>query len=259
MSRKALGGSLFSFNLWALLIVAPPASGGAKGEKPGRIVLEQAGYIVPTQQVTISPRVPGTVVKLPIQEGQVVRAGDVLAQLDPSAYEIALRQAQARLALAKARYEKSKAAPQKDDLLVARAEVEVAQAEVERCRWRLDATVIRAPITGTILSKKVEEGNLVHPRGFNVSAAICEMADLSRLEVEVAVGERDIKKVTSGQACLVHVDANPKVIYQAQVVRLMPVADRAKGTVSVRVRLALKREDLLRPESRAVVQFLASP
>ena len=56
---------------------------------------------------------------------------------------------------------------------------------------------IRAPSDGTILSKKTEVGNLVNPAAFNVAAGICEMADLTELEVDVSVPERDLERVAS--------------------------------------------------------------
>jgi RND family efflux transporter MFP subunit len=256
MFRQSLRGLVPWLGFLALL--SPPALCMVRGEAPGRVVLEVAGYIVPAQQVTVSPQVPGVVVKLPIAEGRAVKAGDVLAELGRDEYAFALRRAEANLALARARQAKAKAGGSKEDLAVAQAEVGVARADVERCKWRLDATVIRSPINGVILSKKTEQGNLVNPLGFNVSASICDIADLSQLEVDVALPERDVRKVSGGQACLVRVDANPDAVHKGQVARLMPVADRAKGTVSVRVRLLdLNRDAPLRPESRAIVQFLA--
>jgi RND family efflux transporter MFP subunit len=241
-----------------LALLSPPALLSVCGEAPGRVVLEVAGYIVPAQQVTVSPQVPGVVVRLPIAEGRAVKVGDVLAELGRGEYTFALRRAEAHLALALARLAKARAGGNKEDLAVAQAEVEVARADAERCKWRLDATVIRSPINGVILSKKTEEGNLVNPLGFNVSASICDIADLSQLEVDVAIPEGEISKVSAGQVCLVRVDAKPDAVFKGRVDRLMPVADRAKGTVSVRVRLLdLKGNAPLRPESRARVQFLA--
>jgi RND family efflux transporter MFP subunit len=245
--------------LGSLALLGAPALFTVHGAAPGRVVLEVAGYIVPARQVTVSPQVPGVVVKLPIVEGRAVKAGDVLAELAREEYLFALRRAEARLALALARHAKAKAGGNKEDVAVAQAEVELARADVDRCRWRLDATVIRSPISGVILTKKTEEGNLVNPLGFNVSASICDIADLSQVEVDVAIPERDIGKVKAGQDCLVRADANPDKVYKGRVDRLLPVADRAKGTVSVRVQLLdLKRDAPLRPESRAVVQFLAA-
>ncbi|MCI0458866.1 MAG: efflux RND transporter periplasmic adaptor subunit [Gemmataceae bacterium] len=249
--------------LTASLVTPFRAAGG--GEKEPKTVLSLAGYIIPARVVQVSPKVAGQITQLNVVEGQLVKAGDILAQLEPAEYETDLRRAQAGLALAKAKYEQSKADYErkksgsgKPALEIAQAQVAQAQADLEKCKWRLDNCIVRAPSNGTILRKSAEKGNLVNPLAFNVSGTICELADLRDLEVEVAVPERDVSKVRLGQLCLIRVDAIPGVEYKGQVSRLMPVADRAKGTVGVRVRLEVPAAgESLRPESRAVVHFLA--
>ena len=60
---------------------------------------------------------------------------------------------------------------------------------------------IRAPISGTILKKNAEEGNIVNPIAFNGSFSLCDMADLSDLEVDLSIQERDIARIFPGQKC----------------------------------------------------------
>ena len=74
----------------------------------------------------------------------------------------------------------------------ARAEVRQAEADVAKAKWRLDNCTIRAPISGTILKKNAEEGNIVNTIAFNGSYSLCEMADLSDLEVNLSIQERDV-------------------------------------------------------------------
>src|SRR5262249_541017 len=117
-----------------------------------------------------------------------------------------------------------------------------------------------APVTGTILTKKAEEGNIVNPVAFNVAASLCDMADLSDLEVDLNIQERDIANVFKGQQCVIRPEAFPGRAYKGQVSRLMPIADRAKGAVPVRVKVAVPREEegmYLKPEMSVVVSFLA--
>src|SRR5262249_11367225 len=154
---------------------------------PGREkgVCQAAGYIVPLSQVTVSPKVSGEVVELNLEEGKVVKKGDILARLEATEYKSDLDAAKARLDLASARLDKIKGNANEKDLAIARAEVALAKAELEKAQWRLDATIIRAPVSGTILTKKAEVGNVVNPAAFNITASICEMADLRKLEVEV--------------------------------------------------------------------------
>ncbi len=140
----------------------------------------------------------------------------------------------------------------------ARAEVQQAEADVVKAQWRLDNCTIRAPITGTILKKNAEEGNIVNSIAFNGSYSICEMADLSDLEVDLTIQERDVSHVFKGQKCKVWAEAYPDRIYQGVVSRLMPIADRAKGAIPVRVKLTIPAEEegvYLKPEMGAHVSF----
>jgi multidrug resistance efflux pump len=112
-----------------------------------------------------------------------------------------------------------------------------AEADLVTAQWRLDNCTVEAPIAGTILTKKAEEGNIVNPSAFNISASLCEMADLYNVEVDLAIAERDISKVFKGQKCIVRAEAFLGRPYLGIVSRLMPQADRAKGAIPVRVRV----------------------
>ena len=125
----------------------------------------------------------------------------------------------------------------------AEAEVRQAEADVAKARWRLDNCQIRAPISGTILKKNAEEGNLVNPIAMNGSFSLCDLADLSDLEVELTIEERDISKVAVGQKCKVRTEAYPERIYEGVVSRLMPIADRNKAAIPVRVKVAVPQEE----------------
>ena len=141
----------------------------------------------------------------------------------------------------------------------ARAQVRQAQAELAKAQWRLGNCVIRAPISGTILKKNAEEGNIVNPIAFNGSFSLCDMADLSDLEVDLTIQERDISKVFKGQKCKVRAEAFPDRVYDGYVSRLMPIADRAKGAIPVRVKVTVPAEEegvYLKPEMGALVSFL---
>jgi multidrug resistance efflux pump len=294
------------------------------------LALESKGYIIPTHQILVSPKVSGIVVELNIEEGQRVKQGDVLARIEDTDYQTdddraqaTLKLAQERLAeleagsrpeeISQARAELAEATvqvekfaadlqratdlyrrrvirdeefqeiqskhdaqkrrverldfalklldegPRQERIRAAQAEVNQAEADVAKTKWRLDNCTIRAPISGTILSKDAEEGNLVNPIAFSGSRSLCEMADLSSLEVDLSIVERDISKVFEGQKCVVKAEAYPEREYHGVVSRLMPIADRAKGAVSVRVLLSVPADEegvYLKPEMSARVSFL---
>lgn len=145
---------------------------------------------------------------------------------------------------------------------VAQAELKEAEAELARAKWRLGKCKIEAPIEGTILKKNTEEGNIVNAVAFNGSYSICEMADLTNLEVDMNIQERDVSKVFKGQKCEVRAEAYPNRVYQGVVSRLMPIADRAKGAIPVRVKVTVPTEEqgqFLKPDMGAIVAFRNDP
>jgi HlyD family secretion protein len=146
----------------------------------------------------------------------------------------------------------------KEKIDAARADVQTAQSNVAKSKWKLDNCKIRSPLTGTILKKNAEEGNLVNAIAFSGSVSLCELADLSDLEVDLTVQERDISRVFKGQKCKVRAEAYPDRVYEGVVSRLMPIADRSKGAIPVRVKLSVPRAEegvYLKPEMGAIVTF----
>jgi multidrug resistance efflux pump len=165
-------------------------------------------------------------------------------------------------------YELIKKGPRNEKQKAALADWEAAQADVDRAEWRLKNCVIRAPISGHVLTKKAEKGNVVNPLAFSISASLCEMADLGDLEIDLSVQERDIARVEQGQSCIVMPEAfqnhepfrrrHPRG-YEGHVIRLMPIADRSKGAINVRVKVDQIPPDeigkVLKPEMSVLVSF----
>jgi multidrug resistance efflux pump len=229
------------------------------------VALESKGYLIPVTQVQLSPRVSGEITELHFEEGTRVQKGALLARIDPTPYDLDYKRAQALVAAARSRLEDLRAAdpgqdkkgPRNHRLDVLRSELAAAEAECAKAKWLLDGTEIRAPFNGTILTKMAEKGNTVSPTSFNLKSSLCDMADLSKMEVDLAVQERDLPKIFKGQKCKVLIEAIPGVTYKGQVSRILPRADRARGAIPVRVRLELPKDDgSLRPEMGAIVSFL---
>jgi multidrug resistance efflux pump len=161
--------------------------------------------------------------------------------------------------------------PRDAQIAAARAELKQADADLVKAKWRRENVEVRAPIKGIILSKKTEEGNIVNPSAFSngLSASLCEMADLHDLEVDLSIAERDIAKLYQFQDCRVRAEAFPNRIYPGEVSRIMPMGDRSKSSVTVRVKVGFPAVDVkgkalpkdgqgeyLRPEMGAIVTFL---
>lgn len=149
--------------------------------------------------------------------------------------------------------------PRDERISAARGEVGQAEADLAKAAWRLSNCKIVAPISGTILKRNAEQGNLVNPVALNGSFSVCDIADLSDLEVSLDVPERDIAKVHVGQRCKVRPDAFKNRVYEGTVSRLMPIANRAKSSITVRVKLTVPSEEegvYLKPDMSALVSFL---
>ena len=147
------------------------------------------------------------------------------------------------------------------DRATASADVDAAEARKKQSKWRLDNCTIVAPIAGTVLAKKAEQWNLVNPMAFGAtSGSVCDMANLADLEVELEIPERDISKLKVNQPCRIKADAYPGRAYEGRLDRIMPIANRSKSIVTVRVKVTLPSEEaatpFLKPEMGAVVSFL---
>ena len=96
----------------------------------------------------------------------------------------------------------------------------------------------------------------------NGSFSLCDLANISDLEVELTIQERDISKVSVGQRCKVRTEAYPDRVYQGVVSRLMPVADRSKAAIPVRVKVDVPKAEegvYLKPDMIAIVSILNAP
>jgi HlyD family secretion protein len=153
--------------------------------------------------------------------------------------------------------------------LLARAQVTQAQGVLEEAQKNLKNCTITAPTTGIVLTKKAELGGYVNPLAFGAAGYLCEMADLRDLEVELDIQERDISRVKTGQRCRIMPEAGQRDEsflkthpqgYAGVVSRRMPVANRAKGAVTVRVKVEIPPEErsgeYLLPDMGALVSFL---
>lgn len=156
----------------------------------------------------------------------------------------------------------SKIGPRQEEIASARGSVEQAQGPLAYAESQLDATQIRAPVTGTILERTAEKGELVTaqfasgadtggPRG-----SVVTLADLTDLQVELDISQNDFAKLSPTQKAVLSTDAYPDREYKGQINEIAPMANRQKATVQVKVKV-LNPDDYLRPEENANVRFLA--
>lgn len=147
--------------------------------------------------------------------------------------------------------------PRKEEIDQVRGQIEQARGALAYAQNQLDNTVIKAPVTGTILDRNVEKGEFI-TTGFvgdkGAKGYIVTMADLNDLQVELDINQNDFPKLGPQQKGIVTTDAYPDRKYQGTIEQVSPEADRAKATVQVKVRV-LNPDDYLRPDMNATVNF----
>lgn len=147
--------------------------------------------------------------------------------------------------------------PRREESAQVRGQIDQARGAVAYAQDALDNTIIKAPVTGTILDRNVEKGEFV-TTGFvgdkGAKGYLVTMADLNDLEVELDISQNDFPKLGPQQKGTVTTDAYPDRKYQGQVKEVSPEADRAKATIQVKVKI-LNPDDYLRPDMNATVSF----
>jgi RND family efflux transporter MFP subunit len=274
----------------ALALAATPAEVGPQSSAVSAI-LDASGYVVARRQATVSAKITGKVIEVMIEEGQRVEAGQIVARLDDANARAETRHAEAlleqqRAALAAANIALQNAEPgymrQREQFLggfiseqaldneksvydsaraavdVAERGVEVAEANVAVAQRGLDDTVVRAPFAGIVTVKAAQQGEVVSPMsaGEFTRTGICTIVDMDSLEVEVDVSENFINRVQTGAQVVITSNAYPEDQLDGHVIAIIPTADRAKATVTVRVGFD-QRDTRILPEMGARVTFLA--
>jgi HlyD family secretion protein len=155
----------------------------------------------------------------------------------------------------------SKLGPRAEEIARAKGQLLQAQGAEAYSKSLLDATLIRAPVTGTILERTAEKGELVTAQFASGAAGgpqgeVVALADLNDLQVELDIAQDDFSKLSPHQKGLVTTDAFPDRKYDGQIAEISPEADRQKATVQIKVQI-LNPDSYLRPDMNATVKFLA--
>ena len=277
-----LAGAAYALYLRALgrpLAVETVVVTSRQVSQPG-ILLTGSGYVVTRHKyITVGTKILGQIVEEPIEEGQRVKKGDVLARIDDRDYQAQLRQAIADrdLAAANVRLMLAKAARQrelfaggiisKDEFdtsengaAVAQAALRRDEAAIDYAKFQVSQCLIVSPLDGVVLQKYRELGDTINYGG-QVQAGggatdIAQLADTADMRAEVDVNESDIGKVSRGMPASVVPDAYPNARFEATLVKIYPEADRQKATVKVEVQIRQPNLAMIKPEMSVKANFL---
>ena len=254
-------------------------------------VLDATGYVTARRQATVSAKITGKVSEVFIEEGQRVEAGEILARLEPTDADAQRSLSNAQLAAARSQVAQIEAQlklaestlKRNQDLaarkLVATSQLDQAQAERDALAAQLgstrrnvevasealklsdigvDNTVVRAPFAGVITVKAAQPGEIVSPMsagGGFTRTGIGTVVDMDSLEVQVDVNEAFIGRVKPKQTVEAVLNAYPDWKIPAEVIAIVPTADRSKATVKVRIGFREKDPRIV-PEMGVRVSFL---
>lgn len=201
------------------------------------IRVEVTGQVATVSQATLSSRIQGTIDKLLVREGTMVRKGQVLIELDQRDVQAELSRATAELDNASANLARMKKLFQDD--AVSKQEMEnatrafkVAEANRKAVLAQLSYTVVKAPFDGVITEKKVEAGELASP-----GQPLLRMEDQRQLRLEATVAEGDLKAVARGDKIPVVIDALGAEPLTGVVSQILPAGDPQTHTFTVKVDL----------------------
>jgi HlyD family secretion protein len=156
-------------------------------------------------------------------------------------------------------YELTKIGPRREQIDAVRGQIVQARGAVAFYETQLANTLIKAPVTGTILERVVEKGEFVTTSFVGERGAkgyVVSLADLRDLEVELDINQNDFAKLSPRQRGIVTTDAYPDRKYEGVIDEISPEANRQKATVQVKVKVA-NPDDYLRPEMNASVAFIS--
>ncbi|GAC1471944.1 MAG: efflux RND transporter periplasmic adaptor subunit [Isosphaeraceae bacterium] len=254
-------------------------------------LLSAKGYLKSRFQAMIGAKIPGRVEKMYVAEGSKVKKGDVLAVLEHNemkaylaARKAMILQTEAQLLEAKidqkekereairARRLQSKRMLSQEDMEKAEAlqgmsvakvkaleaGLQLQTANVSETEENIRYMSIFAPFDGTVVEKQGEEGEVITPSAMSSSigrSAVVTLASLGKMEVETDISETLLSRVALGQPAEVSVSAVPNKHYQGRLRQIIPMGDRTRGTVKVKVEI-LDPDASLFPELVATVHFL---
>ncbi len=245
-------------------------------------IVSASGRIEAKRQVNVSANTMGKITRLAVEEGDRVKKGALLVQVDPTQFRASVASLEAALRGAEAQLEREIAnrkkreldlqrlqdlhvrnlVPQEDlddartDLSVAVAQEVAAREEIQRyranlanARYDLDRVTIHAELSGIVTRLNVEEGeNVVTGTMNNPGTVLMTIADLSEIEAEIDVDETDVVDVKLGQKAAITIDAYPDRTFSGVVSRIgnSAITDSSGGggpqAVNFRVEVTLTEE-----------------
>jgi len=231
--------------------------------------LVYTGVIEARKKIVINPDIGGKISSIPVEEGDRVRQGQVLAELDTRAIRLQVEQAEAQRAVAEAsfrdarnnlerwerlRKESAVSEQQYEQIKLAhdaaQSQLRQASATVNLAKFNLDVSIMEAPFDGIIAAKNAEVGDVVNPLmgGFGAASGVLTLMDFSTVKISVEVSQTDVVRIAKGQTAYLSVTVYPDEVFEGRVTVVNLAADPLSRKFGVEVQV--KNPDLrLKPNT----------
>ena len=242
------------------------------------VSVSATGILQPVKIVEIKSKASGEILEMPVEMGDFLEAGALIAQIDTRILDQELKQvgadyesAEIRLQIAQRQFVRAESLHAEDlisendfetskqNFTSAESQFIRAEASLELARERLEDTTVTAPISGTIIAKTVEQGQIIASSTNNVSGGtvLIQMADLSELEIRTLVDEIDIGNVKAGLRIESTVEAFASMSFEGEVRKIEPQAVVQQSVTTFPVLSRIDNSDgLLLPGMNADVSII---
>jgi HlyD family secretion protein len=244
------------------------------------VSVSATGKIDPIRTVELRSKASGEIIKMYVEEGDFVKKGEVLCELEQTTAQNDYEQAKADLDVAKVNLEIAEKELRRQEGLYAQKLISDQELENTRLKYeqaksqsvraeaalstakeRLDDTVVRSPMDGVVIKRYVEEGQVIASGISNVSGGtlIAVVGDLNSVYIQADVDETDIGKVALGQKVKVIAEAHPEREFAGQVLRIAPMGAEVQNVTTFKVTSEVKNpERLLKAGMNATVEIVAA-
>ncbi len=217
-------------------------------EGPLAVTISASGTLNPVKSVQVGTQVSGMVQEIYVDFNDVVKKGQVIARIDPREWQARFEQAEANYILAKRNHDNNKRLIEKNFISPAAFDQTLsayksAKASLTMAKKALDDTVIRSPVDGVVVKRSVERGQTV-AASLQAPELFIIAQDLADMQVETAIDESDVGRITEGMTATFTVDAFPGKVFQSKVKQVRKAPINVQNVITYTVLLSAQNTDL---------------
>jgi HlyD family secretion protein len=215
---------------------------------PLAVTISASGTLNPVKSVQVGTQVSGMVQEIYVDFNDVVKKSQVIARIDPREWQARFEQAEANYILAKRNHDNNKRLIEKNFISPAALDQTLsayksAKASLTMAKKALDDTVIRSPVDGVVVKRSVERGQTV-AASLQAPELFIIAQDLADMQVETAIDESDVGRITEGMTATFTVDAFPGKVFQSKVKQVRKAPINVQNVITYTVLLSAQNTDL---------------